>query len=1534
MSSRLRHNAAPELAPVDEGLDRHVDLEPVKAATLPRPTPRVIEKLRALGLHYNEPERAILCSRCGFALKADADRVSRHLGEKHRVLGKARKGLNHLVQNLQLPDPCSLQARPDHSEKHHHLALQRGAACKHCKFRSTSLELLSRHLKKIHQHEVKSRGRNDRWLRDHIDDGLVFQSWMANDISNAWIVEADATDSGSLRLAAAHDHPDHAVFRRRADEICAEETRRLSSAAPCTTPNTNASTPAIMMTNWMRRTGWEETFRHARRDFLVSLSELPAAHSGPLLLTRYDGATIQSPEVDECRLVSIVHSLDRLLDRCGETVRRTDVSIRRWLRSRFPDRPFKAPFELVATSHAEKQYRRLLKRCICFWIRFWRLPRQVTKKLTGRTLYAAQVGAISMLWNDPVWGEYHSMEHQWRGERDLASSNYESEPEDGESREEMEGCEYDEGTDDMDSDQESLRDDDGVDDDDVCSTASTEMEYHNGKADSTLLTYFTGVCGLSLPNGSEFLGPGKYTTHLSGFIYCVRLILLEAALPCFSHEYVGIKVRPRRGQVEILQRLRQEKMCDGTMSPLGEMISLFTFGTALRQSDGPTFCFEWSDDGETIAWDGDCRLSMTDFRGLVHEVLESATRASQHLMYDWDPPEPDFKRIRDRLSTSTAGYSFVTDSANELQLAHFELFTRACLSPVDCLLQKTRDGESAWDRAVVSKYLESHDDLLKMLMLLFHLGGGQGSRISELLTIEHSNTSSRLRGVGFYAGRMFSVTRHHKSRLTTNNEFQFARFLPQPSARLAYNYLVFIRRTAHLLLRTCFQQDEDNSLLFAPVAKAGSWRTDTLARELHFFSRHCSGWPVGIGPRLYRQLSIAITERHIRAIAGHFNRHDDTSVGSDPAAVFAWQSGHRPRQRFSTYGLDGAYPDKLQPALLQLYLDASIQWHEFLGFRAGPQEGDADQSPPRNCRTSDFGKKGRSRKRRVEEGPGSPEMQQAKKACGSCGGGAGGREEHQISQPGAPKGLDVLSAIERDAQDEIGSPDEHCAQPKDAESSPLGPFAFIPDLSLVICRICEHAVLGNEAQTHLRCKHRSRWTMQQRSAIAGRVRDLPGILREQEDLQRFTLPAPTTPPIPYIGAPKDDGLQCDACGYVTRTTTKMRLHCRNKHGWTNDSRKRRILKRVTGVLPTQPWSEGLDALLGQHLKAFKTRKLRACLDIFNGDLDSDLYAARFCEHTWAGVLKIVCWYVRSDFRPNGLPEEGGAEPADAETSTQAASLTDAFRNYAASPCPYGPETRSDDGARGSRGPHDGNDEWTVVVAAACRLVCGVSAVTKPAAKPATTGDGQVIVVDETRRMAESKPADRDGRRKALTDKARENGTTKCKLTCGREVLAKNARISEPVLASQSRAVLSLDSVTTTFPSGEKATARTQPEWPRRTLRSVPVDASQSRDVQSDDPVASTFPSGEKATARTQPEWPRKTVRSVPEVASQSRAVLSMDAVATMFPSGEKATAHTSCKWPLSTLRSVPEVASQSRAVLSLDAVAIISPSGEKATART
>lgn len=48
------------------------------------------------------------------------------------------------------------------------------------------------------------------------------------------------------------------------------------------------------------------------------------------------------------------------------------------------------------------------------------------------------------------------------------------------------------------------------------------------------------------------------------------------------------------------------------------------------------------------------------------------------------------------------------------------------------------------------------------------------------------------------------------------------------------------------------------------------------------------------------------------------------------------QSGHPHLQRTQTYGLDGAFPTKLQLALLQIFLPEFSEWHRFLDFDESP----------------------------------------------------------------------------------------------------------------------------------------------------------------------------------------------------------------------------------------------------------------------------------------------------------------------------------------------------------------------------------------------------------------------------------------------------------------------------------------------------------------------------------------------------------------------------------------------------------------------
>ena len=94
----------------------------------------------------------------------------------------------------------------------------------------------------------------------------------------------------------------------------------------------------------------------------------------------------------------------------------------------------------------------------------------------------------------------------------------------------------------------------------------------------------------------------------------------------------------------------------------------------------------------------------------------------------------------------------------------------------------------------------------------------------------------------------------------------------------------------------------------------------------------------------YRHIVIAIAKAHVKEIAAHFEK-DDTlwrqMLASNPNFnVFSWQAGHKRATNVSTYGLDQAYPGRLQPELLHEYLRISEIWHEWLGFRDSiPRQG-------------------------------------------------------------------------------------------------------------------------------------------------------------------------------------------------------------------------------------------------------------------------------------------------------------------------------------------------------------------------------------------------------------------------------------------------------------------------------------------------------------------------------------------------------------------------------------------------------------------
>jgi hypothetical protein len=124
----------------------------------------------------------------------------------------------------------------------------------------------------------------------------------------------------------------------------------------------------------------------------------------------------------------MIDALDRVFDQCEDTVEHTDVSIRCWLRGQDSERPYKSPFELVGRKSTTSGYRRLMKRCMCFCVRLWRLEDDTRQSLVRRSLTESQLEALTQLWSDDVWSTHPNLQGPGFGANEAisssASSNY------------------------------------------------------------------------------------------------------------------------------------------------------------------------------------------------------------------------------------------------------------------------------------------------------------------------------------------------------------------------------------------------------------------------------------------------------------------------------------------------------------------------------------------------------------------------------------------------------------------------------------------------------------------------------------------------------------------------------------------------------------------------------------------------------------------------------------------------------------------------------------------------------------------------------------------------------------------------------------------------------------------------------------------------------------------------------------------------------------------------------------------------------
>ncbi|KAH7187938.1 hypothetical protein BKA60DRAFT_527511 [Fusarium oxysporum] len=446
----------------------------------------------------------------------------------------------------------------------------------------------------------------------------------------------------------------------------------------------------------------------------------------------------------------------------------------------------------------------------------------------------------------------------------------------------------------------------------------------DGRQASTLLVYFSGILGFTA-DSTGFLPARSYTSNLATLIYTQRLLFLEYALPARAYLFFSITQRPRKGEVARLQDVRQKYTVLGSPPPFEELFSLLAFGKAITGSETPSFLLRWNDDGQSVSHGDLLTISMGSFRQLPQALLEEAGRLCAELMYDWKP-SLDLTSIKDDLTNTTHGFSFVTHPRNGLAEAYLKLSFKACTSLSNPLLRKGR-----WDQKAVLAFWKKEEALRAALAGLMMMAGGGQPRVPDLLHILLRNCGKAERGLYVYNGSMIYLTQSHKAKRSTNREFVVAHFLPIQVGHLICKYLVYIRPLVDMLAQEHYPHISECSWYifrrkFAPDSPPRA--TERLTSSIKRFRG--KAWDQSVTLRLLWQLCIGIAEKYVREVSRPFNRFDDRTDAANRGAEFAWQSGNRPLQRARTYELDGTFPTNLQPQLLELYEWVSTCWHEFL----------------------------------------------------------------------------------------------------------------------------------------------------------------------------------------------------------------------------------------------------------------------------------------------------------------------------------------------------------------------------------------------------------------------------------------------------------------------------------------------------------------------------------------------------------------------------------------------------------------------------
>jgi len=289
---------------------------------------------------------------------------------------------------------------------------------------------------------------------------------------------------------------------------------------------------------------------------------------------------------------------------------------------------------------------------------------------------------------------------------------------------------------------------------------SVEMITHSDwSAKKSVLRYFCGILGYNV-SMKQWRRPVHYTNILAGLQYCIRVIMLEHALPQEDRNQYSNSFK--EDPLTIFLHVHDAWLVEGKPSPFNYIHKLLNYGMATAKDAGGRDRVRWSADGRRMYFD-DRVLEIWRWKKFIQNLLDEAEELlNTKLLFREGKYIPliDLHKYTDDPNLADAGYYFAVDEVKQGRKRVMQNLQKS--DKWGDMIEIHGDGIT-FDMTKVNEY-EAHDRKFReKLLVLVNTTCGLSGRGTETSSILYMNTMNGLRNILVEDGQIMIVSEFHKS---------------------------------------------------------------------------------------------------------------------------------------------------------------------------------------------------------------------------------------------------------------------------------------------------------------------------------------------------------------------------------------------------------------------------------------------------------------------------------------------------------------------------------------------------------------------------------------------------------------------------------------------------------------------------------------------------------------------------------------------------------------------------------------------------